>query len=159
MLAIASSVAAVPLVLSAALASSTAGCETQAVGVETCRRIETARCENARRCGIDLSIPLHQGSSPSDDVGACKRYYDVACLHGLVAPTDPGPVAAQACVDALNAATNCDVIKHPETSPACAFLNPPDASPSSDAASADSGADAGVAVVDAAVPKTATLDL
>jgi hypothetical protein len=100
-------------------------CGTEPVGVESCRKIEGARCENARSCGIDLSKPVHRGDSPSDDVGACKRYYEDACLHGLAAPEDPGAVAVQACVDAINNTSDCEVVKAPEKSPACAFLVPP----------------------------------
>jgi hypothetical protein len=104
-------------------------CGTEAVGVDSCRQIETARCENARSCGIDLTTPVHRGDTPSDDVGACKRYYDDACLHGLAAPTDPGTVAVQACIDAINEATDCEIVKSPEKSPACAFLVPPAPAP------------------------------
>jgi hypothetical protein len=100
-------------------------CETNAVGVESCRKIEGARCENAFSCGIDLSKPVHRGDSPSDDVGACKRYYEDACLHGLATTEDPGAVAVQACVDAINDATDCAIVRNPEKSPACAFLIPP----------------------------------
>lgn len=100
-------------------------CGTEPVGVDSCRQIEGARCENARSCGIDLSKPVHRGDSPSDDVGACKRYYEDACLHGLAAPTDPGSVAVQACVDVINNTTDCAIVKSPEKSPACAFLIPP----------------------------------
>src|SRR4051812_33957863 len=70
-------------------------CGTEPVGVEACRRIETARCENAFSCGIDLSKPVHRGDTPSLDVGACKRYYEDACLHGLVTTEDPGAVKVQ----------------------------------------------------------------
>lgn len=118
-------------------------CGTEPVGVESCRKIEGARCENARSCGIDLSTPVHRGDSPSDDVGACKRYYEDACLHGLVTTTDPGSVAVQACVDAINGTTDCEVVKSPEKSPACAFLLPPAApvAPVVDAATADATTD------------------
>src|SRR5262249_8311596 len=103
-------------------------CGTDAVGVESCRTIEKTRCENAPRCGIDLTKPRHEGSSPDDHVAACARFYDDACLHGLAAPTDPGAVAVQACVDAINAG-DCTVVKNPETHPACAFLVPPAPAP------------------------------
>ena len=101
-------------------------CGNGPVGVDACRQIEGARCENANSCGIGLSRPVHRGDSPSADVGACKRFYEDACLHGLVTTTDPGAIAVSACVDVLNnPATSCDVVKNPEKHPACAFLIPP----------------------------------
>lgn len=129
-------VAAVTMVGLAAAAA----CGTEPVGVDSCRKIEGARCENARSCGIDLSKPVHPGDTPSQDVGACKRFYEDACLHGLAAPTDPGSVAVQACVDAINGTADCEVIKSPEKDPACAFLippPPPPPAPVEDAAVAD----------------------
>jgi hypothetical protein len=110
-------------------------CGTDPVGVESCRQIERARCENAPSCGIALDHPVHRGDSPEDDVRACIRYYDDACLHGLVTDTDPGAVATQACVDAINAG-DCAVVKNPETTSACSFLTPPNATPA-DASTAD----------------------
>ena len=114
-------------------------CGTDPVGVDSCRKIEDARCENAMSCGIDLSKPVHRGDTPSLDVGACKRFYEDACLHGLVTTVDPGAVATQACVDAINNTQDCDVVKAPEKSPACGFLLPP-AAPAA-AAVADAAAD------------------
>ncbi|MDB4945278.1 MAG: hypothetical protein JWP97_4812 [Labilithrix sp.] len=105
--------------------AATAACGTDPVGVDSCRKIESARCENAPSCGIDLTQPAHRGDSPNLDVGACKRFYDDQCLHGLVVSEDPGAVKVQACVDTLNdPATSCDVIVSPERSPSCAFLSP-----------------------------------
>jgi hypothetical protein len=109
-------------------------CGTTPVGVESCKRIEGARCENAPSCGISLATPVHRGSSAMLDVVACKRFYEDACLHGFSAPTDPGAVAVQACVDAINNTTDCEIVKAPEKSPACAFLVPPAAAPAADAA-------------------------
>ena len=107
-------------------------CGTDPVGVDSCRKIEGARCENAKSCGIDLSSsPVHRRDAPTpdghdqQDVGACKRFYEDACLHGLVTTTDPGAVATQACVDAINATQDCEVVKAPAKHPACAFLLPP----------------------------------
>lgn len=128
--------AVVALGLAGALA-----CGTEPVGVDACRKIEGARCENAKSCGIDLSSPVHRRDSPTpdgqdqQDVGACKRFYEDACLHGLVTTVDPGAVATQACVDAINGTQDCDVVKTPEKHPACAFLLPPAApAPAADAA-------------------------
>jgi hypothetical protein len=99
-------------------------CGTDPVGVESCRKIEHARCENAPACNIDLSHPAHRGDTPELAVAACDRFYDDACLHGLVTNNDPGSIAVQACVDAINTA-DCAVVKNPELHPACAFLLPP----------------------------------
>lgn len=99
-------------------------CGNEPVGVEACRQIEGARCENARSCGISLTTPVHHGDSPSQDVGACKRFYRDACLHGFVAKVDPGAVAVQGCIEAINSTMDCEVVKAPEKHPACAFLIP-----------------------------------
>ena len=113
--------AALALGLATALA-----CGTDGVGVDACRQIEGARCESANSCGIDLSKPVHRTDSPSGDVGACKRYYEDACLHGLVTTEDPGAVKVQDCVNVLNdPATSCDIVRNPEKHPSCAFLIPP----------------------------------
>ena len=54
-----------------------AACQTEAVGIETCRKVESTRCDRAIECGIDLS---RLGSA--NNVEGCKRYYLDACLHG-----------------------------------------------------------------------------
>lgn len=133
--------AAIAAVAMGVLASALA-CGTDPVGVDSCRKIEDARCENAPSCGIDLSHPVHRGDTPSLDVTACKRFYEDACLHGLATTIDPGAVDVQACVDAINNTSDCDIIKNPEKAPACGkFLIPPV-----------------VAVVDASVAVDATTD-
>ena len=100
-------------------------CGTDPVAVDACRQIEYARCENANTCGIDLSVPTHPGDSPNLDVGACKRFYDDQCLHGMNISSDPGATKTQACVDAINDPNSgCDIVKAPENSAACSFLNP-----------------------------------
>jgi hypothetical protein len=109
-------------------------CGTSAVGVESCKKIEGARCENANSCNISLASPAHRGDTAVLDVVACKRFYDDACLHGLVVTVDPGVVAVDACVAAINNATDCAIVKNPEKAPACAFLVPPAAAPVVDAA-------------------------
>lgn len=115
-----------------------AACGTNPVGVESCRKIEQARCESAPACGIDLGTPVHRGDTPELAVAACIRYYDDACLHGLEAPEDPGSVKTQACVDAIING-DCDVVKTPEKHPDCAFLIPPAPPPA--APPADAGSD------------------
>lgn len=115
---IASAVCAVATILA------TVACGTEPVGVESCRKIEKVRCESAAACGIDLTRPVHVGEGPKADVAACIRYYDEQCLHGLVAPVDPGPQAVDACVDAIIHG-DCGVVRSPEMDPACSFLVPP----------------------------------
>jgi hypothetical protein len=99
-------------------------CGTDPVGVDSCRKIEHARCENAPSCGISLERPVHRGETDSDAVGACKRYYDDACLHGLVAPEDPGALRVDECIEAIHTGT-CEIVRTPEIDPRCSFLIPP----------------------------------
>lgn len=95
------------ILLAAALAALPLGvavvsCGTDAVGIDACRKIETARCNLAPQC------------SPGFDVDRCTRFYKDECLVGVENvvkvdggdPFDPNPLA-QACVDALNALAAC----------------------------------------------------
>lgn len=122
--------------LLALIAAAAFACGTDPVGVDTCRRIETARCENAPACGIDLTRPVHRGDDSKSSVAACVRYYEDACLHGLAAPEDPGSVKTQACVDAINNGS-CDVVKTPESHPDCIWLVPPAPPPPAPGPAAD----------------------
>jgi len=119
----------------AALALAAAACGTDATGVDACRQIEEARCRQAPACGVRLEPPYR---TSGDDVDACIRFYDTACLHGLEAP-DPGTTAVQACVKAIQA-NGCAVVLSPQSDPACAWLVPP--SPAAADGAADSAADA-----------------
>jgi hypothetical protein len=136
------------LALIAAGVAATVACGTDAVGIQTCRQIEEARCHGAPNCpNIALGTPVHRGTSPAAAVDACIRYYDDACLHGLAA-SDPGATTTKACVDAINqraSIPDCDALAKPETIPECAWLTPPPP-----AAPADAG-DAGDAANDGAV--------
>jgi len=108
-----------------------AACGTDAVAVETCKKIEHTRCTWALACGVNLNVPVRRSksTSPVDD---CFRYYDDACLHGLPV-ADPGDAAVQACVAAINAG-DCNVVLRPEIAPECAWLiPPPDAGADADA--------------------------
>lgn len=122
-----------------ALLVPTGGCGTDAVGVDTCRDIEYARCEAAAKCPDLFDIP---------DVDDCKRFYRDQCLHGLAASREPGAPKLHACVEAIrqagrcaardqslaecgslqdesiDAETPCDVIQAPEKLDACSFLVP-----------------------------------
>lgn len=116
--------AALGFVATAFVLLSAMACGTEPVGVDSCRRIEHARCENAPACGINLERPVHNGDSPERNVAACNRFYDDACLHGLAVSADPGAVAVDACIEAIHTG-NCDVVKKPESHPSCSFLAPP----------------------------------
>lgn|SRR5690606_5005099 len=119
------------------------GCSTGAVGVDDCKTIELARCEEAQACGI------------VDDVEACRRYYRSHCLHGLPVEARPPTDERDACVEAIRRAgacarehgaeatldsceggpptealpgqtlqSTCDAVARPWHTTACAFLNP-----------------------------------
>jgi hypothetical protein len=117
-----------------------AGCGTDAVGVQACRQIQEARCQQAPACGISLQPPYHGNGS---DVDACIRFYNDQCLHGLASGADPGPIAVNKCVAAINQAPaggGCSVVLSPQTADACAWLAPN--SSSGDASASDSPANA-----------------
>jgi hypothetical protein len=121
----------------------TGACGTDAVGVETCRQIEEARCRRAPSCPnttIDLTVPKHS----DNDVDACIRYYRDACLHGLQTTADPGADKTKACIDAIN--RDCAIVEHPENDPACQWLTPPQPPPAPDASDAPSDAPDAAAV-------------
>lgn len=115
-------------------------CGTSAVGVDTCRDIEQARCRASASCLDANGAPLIA------DVPACERYYRDHCLHGL-AVKPPAGASVSACVQVIEAAGKCaaddpaatltdcpatdrrpglsracDVIAHPERATECAFL-------------------------------------
>lgn len=122
----------------------TIACGTDAVGIDACRQIESARCEAAIHCGKDLGVT---------DAESCRRFYETQCLHGFAADDAPGAPEVNACVAAIQRAgscaerkgeeatcdgleselrepaTACQVITHPEKASSCAFLVP---SPDSD---------------------------
>jgi hypothetical protein len=102
-----------------------------ATGVDACQTIEHARCKWIVQCYGDaanygLPTPRKDNGSgtnttesPVDD---CMRYYDDACLHGLVSNVQPTTDEVNTCVAAINAATDCTIVQNPETADACAFL-------------------------------------
>jgi hypothetical protein len=111
-----------------------AGCGTDAVGVQACRQVQEARCRQAPACNISLQPPYHGNGSDTD---ACIRFYNDQCLHGLASGADPGPIAVNACVAAINhgGATpgGCSVVLNPQTAEACSWL-------ASNSSSGDAGA-------------------
>lgn len=128
-------VASVATALGAVILAAPA-CGTDPVGVDECRKIEKARCESAQACGINLSQLKHADSTPATNVGACERYYDDACLHGLALSKDPGGVVVDQCVNAIING-DCGIVENPQNYPACAFLVPAAADASTDADAAD----------------------
>ena len=72
------------------------GCTTEAVGIDACRDIETARCEAAQYCGR------------IEDVEACQRFYRDHCLHGLAEGVEgPADDAVADCVATIEKAGEC----------------------------------------------------
>ena len=114
-------------------------CGTDAVGVDTCRDIEAARCEAASHCPDIFEI---------HDVEACRLYYRDQCLHGLAIQREPGAPLVRDCVEAIEqagrcadrdtpldecgsleedssgATSVCELIGAPELLEACSFLVP-----------------------------------
>ncbi|MBK7581814.1 MAG: hypothetical protein IPI67_16600 [Myxococcales bacterium] len=159
--------AGVTSAITAFLVVHASGCGTDAVGLEECRDIETARCEAGKFCGL------------VDDVDQCKRFYRDQCLHGLAAGERPGAPLVKECVATIRAAgacakagyttlaecaadptlslpsqktyhtTSCDIVKEPEGAEECEFLYKPvelpDATPD---AELDAGTDASDATVE-----------
>jgi hypothetical protein len=125
---------AVALSALAGVAALALACGTDAVGVDECRQIESARCLQAPNCAayctasttacpIDLAIPVHR-DAPTTDIDACVRYYHDACLHGLKTSTLPDTAQLNGCLAAINSGY-CPTVIQPETDPACAWLIPP----------------------------------
>jgi hypothetical protein len=143
---VASCVRALVLAFAAAAAGLAAGCGSSAVGVDACKSVEDARCRAASACGVLLQPPY---STTGSDVDECIRFYDVACLHGLAGGSDPGPTGVNACVAAITSHP-CDkggpnLVESPQSSPACAWLVPPNTPATSDASEAEASSEAGAA--------------
>jgi hypothetical protein len=65
--------AAVALGVAASFAAATLmSCGSDAIGIEACRDIETARCNAAAFCGMT-----------AQEVSDCKIFYHDQCLHGI----------------------------------------------------------------------------
>lgn len=111
-------------------------CGQAANGVDACTSIEHARCNWIVACYADsglpnygLPTPISNSDSPVDE---CYRFYDDACLHGLVTSITPTSAQVGSCVQAINMATDCNIVMNPEGADACAFLIPSDAGTDSD---------------------------
>ncbi|MEP7120157.1 MAG: hypothetical protein ABJE95_04565 [Byssovorax sp.] len=93
------------LLLSASLAAGAlltllapTSCGSDAVGIDECRTIETARCEAATACGFT-----------PEKVESCTSFYRDECLHGVenADAGAPAATAVEACVAAVNATAAC----------------------------------------------------
>jgi hypothetical protein len=128
--------AALPLLLS---------CGTDAVGIETCRDIEVARCDAALSCGL------------IDDAATCKRFARDHCLHGVAVET-PSATQVNSCISTIESLGRCakrngrnssiaeceadgsrelgnrpedvcELVLEPELARDCRFLTPPEPEP------------------------------
>lgn len=73
------------------------GCGPEAVGVESCRKIESARCDAAAACGFD-----------EGKIADCKLLYADQCLHGMEnSAYRPTETDTEACIAAVTEAGNC----------------------------------------------------
>lgn len=111
-------------VVAAAGVGALVACGQAANAPDACQQIEHARCYWIEQCFADAAnygLPTRRSdsTSPVDD---CFRYYDDACMHGLVTPVAPTTDQVTACVTAINSATDCTIVQAPETADACAFL-------------------------------------
>jgi len=139
------------------LLGATAGCGTDAKGVDACREIEKERCRQAPAC--PNAFRVHS----EEDVEACIRFYRDQCLHGT-ATVDPGKPALDACLQTIRRAgdcarsgaatlaecsapvsssttlqTACEVLVSPEKTAECSFLVPVEPPPATEE---DAGSDA-----------------
>jgi hypothetical protein len=134
----------------AALALAVAGCSTDAVGIDACRTIESARCDAAPACE---GTPDAFGVATETEVENCKTFYRDHCLVGLEnTDGEPDTDDVESCVatieklakcgrdgvetladcdvavasglpdDVLPPATPCEALASPETLAACDFV-------------------------------------
>jgi hypothetical protein len=127
------------LAVATALVVQAAACSSGPLGVDVCKTIETARCQQAASCpGLSLQPPVWTSGT---GVEACIRYYDTACLHGLPISSEPASSEVNACVAAIQQ-HGCAIVEVPENDPACTWLVPP-------AQEVEAGEDAADAATDA----------
>jgi hypothetical protein len=82
-------------------AATLTSCGTDAIGIESCRDIETARCNAAALCGLN-----------TQEVTDCKNFYHDQCLHGIENTLvndggDPPQSETNTCVDAIVKVQGC----------------------------------------------------
>jgi hypothetical protein len=140
------------------------GCSTDAVGIEACREIETARCEATQACGATEAEATY-----------CIAIYRDQCLHGIQNDAGPATSDTTKCVEAVRAVATCAragaasmadcpaeplvagvdpvsltpcvvITRRPEQLADCAFVAPPpedpDTTPATDAGDASDTGDA-----------------
>lgn len=74
-----------------------AGCGPTAVGVESCRKIEDARCDAAASCTMS-----------SEQIADCKLFYQDQCLHGIENTAHrPTEAEVSACIASVKATGAC----------------------------------------------------
>jgi hypothetical protein len=116
-----------------------AACDTDAVGVDDCRDIESARCVAARHCDFGIDSDKKEAE--------CQRFARDNCLHGLSTGVVPKRGTVDTCLRAIRGAGECaaddgtrpttecasigltqsqvsicDVVEDPTQAYACAFL-------------------------------------
>lgn len=92
----------VALGLSVAHASA---CGSDARATDTCRRIESTRCERGPQCNTDFTQTY-------GDVGSCQRFYDVQCGRGVQAAVkEPSKSELETCIGLIK--SSCDAYKEP----------------------------------------------
>jgi hypothetical protein len=133
-------------VVAGGIALAAVACGNGANDVAGCQELENARCARAQECGLDLSYPLHPGSSAADAVTACQLFYQDACLHGFVTSITITSADLMGCETEIEKG-DCNAVLNPEDTKACAWLNPPDAG-------ADAGSDVSTTTADVAVVVT-----
>ena len=101
-----------------------AACNSDAHGVDTCRTVESARCEKLATCS---------GALRASTRDSCTAFYQVQCGNGLQdGARDPSAPELTACLAAIKG--SCDIASNPYTAPECTvFLGNPVADAATDA--------------------------
>lgn len=84
------------------------GCSTDAVGIEACRLIQTARCEVAPACLGQEEFAIET----EEQVENCTTYYVDGCLVGVENP-DAGDESGKGCEGAIRAIGACEAAGTP----------------------------------------------
>ncbi|MEO7095939.1 MAG: hypothetical protein ABI175_21945 [Polyangiales bacterium] len=122
-------------------------CSSTAKGVDTCRRLESLRCERlaSKDCNTDPDNPF-QG-----DAQSCSRFYETQCGRGLQdGAREPSAAELKGCTEAISA--TCSVARDPLSDARCTvFLAPvvpvadtgtaPDTTPADTSDAAEAAAD------------------
>lgn len=91
--------------LAATLALGAAACSTDAVGIDACRQIETARCEAQPACKGD---PASTGIVTEEQVENCVTFYRDGCLVGIENDAEePSEGDTKDCVEAIQRTAKC----------------------------------------------------